>query len=147
MLSAAAGNGIDSLLDCDVIMLAAGLSDETHHLFGADQFRRMKTTAIMINMSRGSLIDENALTVALLAGEIAGAGLDVFETEPLPKDSPLWDLPNVYITPHSTPQMPDRTGRSIQIICENVKRYRAGQTMLNLLEERDVYTKGEEARN
>ncbi|KAH8746923.1 hypothetical protein F5883DRAFT_622651 [Diaporthe sp. PMI_573] len=142
MLSTEAGDGVGRLLGCDVVMIAAGLTDQTHHLFGADEFRRMKPSSVLINMGRGAVVDEAALVEALRTGQIAGAGLDVFENEPLPRESPLWGLPNVMITPHSTPGMPDRTGRSIEIICENIRRFRAGQTMLNVLERGDLYTKG-----
>ncbi|KAM5349145.1 hypothetical protein ACJ41O_008968 [Fusarium nematophilum] len=141
MLSTEAGDSVEGLLGCDVVMLAAGLTDQTHHLFGAAQFKQMGPSSVIINMGRGSLIDEGALVAALKAGEIAGAGLDVFEVEPLPEQSPLWELPNVLITPHSTPGMPDRTARSIHIICENIRRFRNYEPLLNTLEQDDVYTK------
>jgi phosphoglycerate dehydrogenase-like enzyme len=142
-LSVDAGDSINDLLESDVLMLAAGLSDESYHILGAEQLRRMKKTAIVINLGRGSLIDEEALVQALKAGEIAGAGLDVVEQEPLPSDSPLWDMPNVLITPHATPQVPDKTQRSRKVVVENIKRYRAGQPMLNAIKQRDAYTKGQ----
>jgi phosphoglycerate dehydrogenase-like enzyme len=142
MLSTENGDSIEGLLGCDVVMLAASLTDETYHLFGATQFRQMKPSSVIINMGRGSLIDETALVTALKAGEIAGAGLDVFEVEPLPEQSPLWKLPNVVITPHSTPGMPDRTARSIEIICDNIRRFKNNQPLLNALEQGDIYTKG-----
>src|SRR5579883_1061873 len=103
----------------------------------------MKRSAVIVNMGRGGLIDEPALIAALRKGQIAGAGLDTFEREPLPSESPLWDFPNVLITPHTTPQVPDRTGRSFEIIAENARRYRNGQIdLLNLLRPEDVYTHG-----
>ncbi|KAJ4177010.1 hypothetical protein NW755_014097 [Fusarium falciforme] len=142
MLSVEAGDGIEGLLSCDVVMLAAGLTDQTHHIFGAEQFRQMKPSSIIINMGRGALIDEEALADALKGGQIAGAGLDVFEVEPLPKESPLWDLENVLITPHSTPGMPDRTARSVGVVCENIKRFKAQEPLLNTLDRSDVYTMG-----
>jgi phosphoglycerate dehydrogenase-like enzyme len=86
-------------------------------------------------------VDEAALADTMRAGGIAGAGLDVFAQEPLPPDSPLWDVPNVAITPHMTPQVPDRTGRSLAMIAENIRRYRAGERMLNLLTPADLYTR------
>ncbi|KAL2785313.1 D-isomer specific 2-hydroxyacid dehydrogenase [Aspergillus keveii] len=141
MLSTEGGDTVDGLLGCDVVMLAASLTDSTHHLFGAREFNLMKSSAIIVNIGRGSLIDESALAAALNAGEIAGAGLDVFEVEPLPVESPLWGLPNVLITPHSTPGMPDRTARSIEIICGNIQRFRKGEPMLNQLRRDDIYTK------
>ena len=90
-------------------------------------------------MSRGPLIDTPALIDALNSGKVGCAGLDVFEEEPLLADNPLWHMENVYITPHVTPQVPDRTGRSIEILRENVRRYRAGEPMLNQMRQTDVY--------
>jgi phosphoglycerate dehydrogenase-like enzyme len=100
----------------------------------------MRPSAVLVNMARGPVIDEAALVDALRAGRIAGAGLDVFAQEPLPADSLLWDEPNVLITPHTTPQVPDRTGRSFAMISENIRRYRAGEPMLNLLTAADAFT-------
>lgn len=142
MLAADAGDSLDPIVEqADVIMLATALSDDTHHLFGAAEFERMKDGAYLVNMSRGGVVDQSALVEALHSGTIAGAGLDVTDPEPLPPDSPLWDAPNVIITPHVTPRLPDRTQRSIDMIVENVRRYRAGAPLLNELSERDVYTR------
>jgi phosphoglycerate dehydrogenase-like enzyme len=138
-----AGDTLDPLLDeSDVVMLATQLTDETHHLIGAPELARMKPTALLVNMARGPVVDQDALVRALQAGEIAGAGLDVTDPEPLADDSPLWDLPNVVITPHMTPKLPDRTQRSIDLIVENVDRYRRGDTLLNALTPRDLFTRG-----
>jgi len=138
---AARGESIDRLLEeSDVVVLATKLTDETHHLIGADQLHRMKPTAYLVNISRGAVIDEPALVEALHAGEIAGAGLDVFEEEPLPEDAAIWDAPHVLITPHMTPRMPDRTQRSVDIVVENLRRYRAGEELLNMLTASDLYT-------
>jgi phosphoglycerate dehydrogenase-like enzyme len=142
MLSYDAGDDASSLIEgSDVIMIAANLSDQTYHMFSTDEFRRMRREAVIINVARGSVIDEPALIEALRSGEIAGAGLDVFEVEPLPASSPLWDMPNVVITQHATPKMPDRTQRSIEMISANLARYRAGQPLINQLTERDLFTK------
>ncbi|HEU5027328.1 MAG TPA: D-2-hydroxyacid dehydrogenase [Spirillospora sp.] len=142
MLSADDGDTMDRLVEeADVIMLATQLTDATHHLFSAGEFARMKNSAFIVNMARGAVIDQDALVKALHAGDIAGAGLDVFDPEPLPPDSALWDAPNVIITPHMTPALPDRAQRSIDIIVENIRRYRAGESMVNVLTPRDVYTK------
>jgi phosphoglycerate dehydrogenase-like enzyme len=101
----------------------------------------MKPDAFIVNIARGAIIDEKALIKALREGKIGGAGLDTFETEPLPVESPLWDLPNVRITPHLTPRVPDRVGRSLDIIEENVKRYKNGESMINRITAEDLYTK------
>ena len=88
------------LEEADFVCLILPLTEETHHLFGAEQFARMKSSAIFINAGRGPVVDENALIAALQNGEIHAAGLDVFEKEPLPVDSPLLKLPNVVALPH-----------------------------------------------
>ncbi|MCC6179961.1 MAG: D-2-hydroxyacid dehydrogenase [Chloroflexi bacterium] len=136
------GEGLDDLLgESDYVVLAVPLSDTTHQLIGARELSLMKPTAVLVNMARGSIVDEAALIEALKSGRIRGAGLDVFEREPLPSDSPLWDLPNVLITPHLTPTVPDRTGNSLAIICENARRYRAGEPLVNLLTRDDIWTR------
>lgn len=141
LLCSERGDTLDMLIDqADVIMLATQLTDETYHMFSDREFKRMRNSAYIINMARGPVIDEAALVRALETGEIAGAGLDVFSKEPLPADAPIWDAPNVIITPHMTPALPDRTQRSIDTIVENIGRYRAGQPLLNALSERDVFT-------
>jgi phosphoglycerate dehydrogenase-like enzyme len=141
LLCADAGDGKDRLVEeADVIMLATQLTDATYHMFSTAEFARMKPTAFIINMARGPVIDEDALLVALNEGQIGGAGLDVFKTEPLPADSPLWDQPNVLITPHETPRLPDKTQRSVDMIIGNIERYKAGRPMINVISERDVFT-------
>jgi phosphoglycerate dehydrogenase-like enzyme len=141
MLCAERGDSIDPVLEqTDVIMLATQLTDATYHMFSAPQFLRMKRSAIIINMARGAVVDEAAVIDALRSGKIAGAGLDVFTKEPLPADSPHWDDPNVLITPHMTPGLPDKRQRSIDMIIENIRRYRAGDAMLNAISEKDVFT-------
>jgi phosphoglycerate dehydrogenase-like enzyme len=86
------------------------------------------------------VIDEGALLQALKSGQISGAGLDVFGKEPLPADSPLWDAPNVLITPHMTPAMPDKSQRSIDMIVANIRHYIEGEPMINAITEKDVFT-------
>lgn len=136
------GEGIDDLLrESDFVVLAVPLSDATHHLIGARELGLMKPDAVIVNIARGSVIDETALIATLRAGKILGAGLDVFDKEPLPADSPLWDLPNVLMTPHLTPTVPDRTGNSLGIVLENARRYRAGEPLVNLLSPEDVFTR------
>jgi len=148
MYAEARGEGIDELLaESDYVVLATPLSDATHHLISAREFGLMKPSAVIINMARGAVIDTDALLHALRSGQIAGAGLDVFDQEPLPSDSPLWDEPKVLITPHTTPQVPDRNGRSLEMILENARRYRAGEPMVNLLTPADIWTRGVETRS
>ncbi|MFN8636484.1 MAG: D-2-hydroxyacid dehydrogenase [Chloroflexota bacterium] len=141
LYAAERGESLDDLLrESDFVVLATPLSDATYHLIGARELGLMKRSAVLVNMARGNVVDEAALAEAMHAGTIAGAGLDTFAQEPLPPDSPLWDLPNVLLTPHTTPQVPDRTGRSLAMIVENIRRYRAGERLLNQLTPADVYT-------
>jgi phosphoglycerate dehydrogenase-like enzyme len=143
MWSADKGDTIDALLkESDIVALTVRLSDETYHLIGERAFGLMKPTAFLVNMARGAVVDEAALHKALVNKTIAMAASDVFETEPLPKESPLWDLPNFVMTPHCTPEVPDLALNGLNIICENIKRYRDGTPLLNCLAARDVYTKG-----
>ncbi|KOG07566.1 D-2-hydroxyacid dehydrogenase [Streptomyces viridochromogenes] len=136
------GDTVEPLLrDSDMVVIAAHLSDETYHLIGGPELKLMKPTACLINIARGAIVDEAALVAALEAGVIAGAASDVFETEPLPPDAPVWDTPNMIITPHMTPRLPDRTQRSLDIITENVRRYRAGEPLLNALEPHHVFSR------
>jgi len=143
LTAASRGEGIDDLLrESDFVVLATSLSDSTYHLIGERELGLMKPGAVIVNIARGSVIDEAALIEVLRDGKILGAGLDVFEQEPLPEDSPLWDLPNVLMTPHLTPTVPDRTGNSLEIVLENARRYRAGEQMVNLLTPEDLYSRG-----
>jgi phosphoglycerate dehydrogenase-like enzyme len=135
------GEPVDGLLrESDVVVLTTSLSDKTYHLIDERAFSLMKPTAFLINLSRGSVVDEKALYRALADRRIAGAGSDVFEQEPLPADSPLWDLPNMIITSHSTPAVADRNGFSLQVICDNVRAFREGRPLRNRQDERDIYT-------
>lgn len=135
------GENIDELLkESDIVVLAVRLSDETFHLINERAFDLMKNTAYLVNMARGSVVDEKALYQALIDKKIAGAGCDVFEIEPLPEKSPLWDLPNMLITSHNTPAVADRDGFSLGVICDNIKLFREGKPLRNALDVRDVYT-------
>ncbi|MDA8185877.1 MAG: D-2-hydroxyacid dehydrogenase [Actinomycetota bacterium] len=143
LLAADRGDKLDDLLTkSDFIVAATNLSDHTYHLVAKRELALMKSSAYFINISRGNIVDEDALISALQTGSIAGAGLDNFTKEPLPQDSPLWDLPNVLITPHSTPPLIDRDQRALAILCDNIARYKQGMPLLNALTRRDVYTPG-----
>jgi phosphoglycerate dehydrogenase-like enzyme len=91
----------------------------------------MKSTAVLINISRGTVVDEGALVDALREGRLAGAALDVVAREPLSPESPLWDLPNVLITPHSMSTAYDENARLVDLFCENLRRYLAHEPLLN----------------
>lgn len=135
------GDPLEPLLrESDFVVLAVSLSNATFHLISSHEFELMKPTAYLINVARGEVVDQEALVSALRSERIAGAGLDTTTPEPLPPESPLWEMPRVFITPHLTPQVPDRTGRSLQIILENIERYRSGQPLLNQLMPNDLFT-------
>ncbi|GHT67570.1 3-phosphoglycerate dehydrogenase [Spirochaetia bacterium] len=137
------GQNIDEILKAsDIVVLAVRLSDETYHLIDDRALHLMKPTAYLVNMARGAVVDQAALHKALVNKTIAMAASDVFDPEPLPKDSPLWDLPNFVITPHCTPEIPDLALSGLNIICDNIKLYREGKPLRNQLDARDVYTKG-----
>ncbi len=123
----------------DYVALCAALTPKTRHLIGEDELKLMKPTAYLMNIGRGGLIDEHALIAALKDTEIAGAGLDVFEQEPLPTDSPLWDIPNVLITPHNGGTSPRSHERMMDLFRENLRRYVAGQPLLNVVDKAEGY--------
>jgi len=131
----------DMLANVDVLLCAAPLTPETHHLIGAAEFACMKSTAILINVGRGPVVDEGALADALTEKRIAAASLDVFETEPLPATSPLWAMPNVLISPHCTDRTldPDWLDLSIRCFLENFSRYREGRPLENLVDKQAGY--------
>ena len=124
----------EMLGESDFVVVTVALTKETQKLIGERELRAMKPTAYIINIARGSVIDEAALTKALKEKWIAGAGLDVFEKEPLPQNSELWTLPNVIITPHVAGLMPDYNARAMEVFCENLRRYLAGQPLLNVID-------------
>lgn len=141
-LDASAGDTLEPLLrQSDFIILCIAMTDDTYHLINKDTFPLMKRGAVLVNMARGGLICTEDLLEALDSGQISCAGLDVFEQEPLPADHPLWKRRDVYITPHVTPQVPWRTGRSLEIIRENARRYQAEEELLNQVHAQDICSK------
>jgi phosphoglycerate dehydrogenase-like enzyme len=117
------------LRHADYIVITLPHTDETHHLFNRDKFVLMKKSAYIINIGRGGIIDESDLVEALRNNVIAGAGLDVTETEPLPADSPLWDMPNVIITPHHSGLSHKYMDRAIELLCKNIEAYLRGSRL------------------
>ncbi len=122
------------LAECDYVVIAAPLTPETRGLLGAAEFRAMKREAVIINVARGGVIDEAALIDALRTRVIGGAALDVFEQEPLPADSPLWQLPNVILSPHVSGFTPHYDERALALFAENLRRYVAGEPLLNVVD-------------
>ena len=132
---------LDQLLPkCDYVVVTLPHTPETHHLFGAKQFKQMKPSAFFINIGRGETVVEEELISALQEDRIAGAGLDVFEKEPLGADSPLWEMDNVIITPHTSGATEYYNKRVVEnILIPNLRTYLSGKTpTLNLVN----YVKG-----
>lgn len=117
------------LPQADYVVLLTPLTDETRGLFDARMFACMKPGAVFINYSRGGTVDEPALVAALQSGQLAGAGLDVFAAEPLPGDSPLWGMPNVFITPHTGGFTPGYMARALDVFLQNYRAWRAGEPL------------------
>jgi phosphoglycerate dehydrogenase-like enzyme len=121
----------EALAISDAAIVTTNADRSSFHLVGAPELAAMKPGGIIVNVARGSIIDQDALVAALLSGRLAGAGLDVVETEPLPPDSPLWDLPNVLITPHVAGGGSTGYRRLREIFGENLRRLGAGQELVN----------------
>jgi phosphoglycerate dehydrogenase-like enzyme len=120
------------LAESDFVVLAVPLTSETRGLIGEAQLRSMKPAAVLINIARGAVVDEQALIRALREGWIAGAGLDVFEQEPLPPESELWGLENVILSPHISGGTEIYNQRAVRIFCDNLRHYLAGEPLMNL---------------
>jgi phosphoglycerate dehydrogenase-like enzyme len=123
-----------ALSEADYAVIAAPETPETRAMIGERQLAAMKPSAFLINMSRGSLVVEQALVNALKTRRIAGAALDVTEREPLPPESPLWDLENVFITPHISAATEQLWERQEELLLENLEKWFAGRELLNLVE-------------
>jgi len=124
----------------DFVVIAAPFTPETKGMIGEDEFKQMKKTAVIVNIARGGIIQEEKLIKALKEGWIAGAGLDVFETEPLSVDSELWKMENVIITPHIANSTPHYDRRAVSLFKENLSRYLNGKPLLNVIDKEKGYT-------
>ncbi len=129
----------EMLAQVDYLTICVPHTSETDHLIDADALKAMKKTAIVINIGRGKVLDLNALTQALEAGDLAGAALDVFEEEPLPASHPLWGMENVIITPHTAAFSNEIEPRRYTLIVENVRRFCAGERLLNVVDKQVGY--------
>ena len=125
--------------EADVVILCVPLNSQTERMIAARELAQMKPGSILINVARGPIVVEDDLVAAIKSGHLAGAGLDVTEHEPLPRTSELWDLPNVIITPHVGAQSARRADDTTDLICENLRRYFAGQPLLNLVDKQLGY--------
>jgi phosphoglycerate dehydrogenase-like enzyme len=127
------------LPEADVVALAVPLTPETERLIDADAFNAMKEGAYLINIARGRVVDTDAMLDALRSGRLAGAGLDVTDPEPLPPDHPLWDEPNVIITPHVAGVADLTRDRAFALLKENIRRFDAREPLLNVVDKEAGY--------
>ncbi len=129
----------DLLGRSDFVVITLPLTDETRGLIGRAELAAMKPDGWLINIARGAIVDEGALLEALRERRIGGACLDVFAEEPLPEDSPFWDLPNVILTPHNSWSSPHIQEREIELFLENLRRYVSGEPLLNVVNKQAGY--------
>jgi phosphoglycerate dehydrogenase-like enzyme len=129
----------DLLAASDVVVLTVAHTPETEGLIGERELRAMKPNAVIVNVGRGSLIQEPALIAALQAGTIGGAALDVVAEEPLDRDSPLWSLPNVLISPHVSGTIERYWESSADLFMDNLRRFETGQPLLNVVDKHAGY--------
>jgi phosphoglycerate dehydrogenase-like enzyme len=122
------------LRESDYVDVTLPLTDHTRKFIGEREFAAMKPGAYLVNIGRGKVIDEAAMAAALKAGKIGGAGLDVFENEPLEANSPLWDMENVIITPHISGDSLDYLGKACELFAENLKRFAENRPLLNVVD-------------
>ncbi|HUP09271.1 MAG TPA: D-2-hydroxyacid dehydrogenase [Caldimonas sp.] len=127
------------LAEADHVAIALPLTHETHHLFDGARLARMRRGAYLYNVGRGGIIEQAALIDALERGHLAGAGLDVTDPEPLPPESPLWRAPNVLITAHSSGLTPHSLERYHALLAENLRRWLAGEPLINVVDKRLGY--------
>jgi len=125
--------------ECDFLVVTVPLTDATRHMIDKNVLNRMKKSAVLINIARGGVVNEAELIDALKAKKIAGAGLDVFEEEPLPGSSPLWKLDNVLISPHVSGNISRYHEKAAALFAENLERYIEGQRLLNLVDHEQGY--------
>ena len=134
-LSATYWESLDQMLArMDIISINCPRTPATYHLLSARRLKRVRNNAYIVNTARGEVIDETALVRLIGDGEIAGAGLDVFETEPLPPAHPLWRMPDVILTPHTAAASPRVAERHLETVLDNVRRFAAGQPLRNVVD-------------
>lgn len=127
------------LAQSDYLVLVVPLTGETQQLIGPDEIGMMKDGACLINVARGAMVDHVALGYALRSGKLGGAGLDVFPQEPLPEDSPIWNLPNIIITPHTGGSHFGYSGSAAEIFRRNLEAFLCGGRMVNVYDRRKQY--------
>ena len=118
----------------DFVVTLTPLTDKTYHLMNEARFAAMKKGAFFINISRGGVVDEKALVGALESGHLSGAALDATDPEPLPPESLLWDMPNVFITPHYSADSPFLIDRAVEQFCKNIENFKSGKPLFNVID-------------
>lgn len=129
----------DFLKECDAVILVLPYTKETEYIIDEEEFGYMKPSAVLINVGRGKLVRESALVKALETGQIAGAGIDVFEEEPLPATSKLWDLPNIILSPHCAATGDNDVLNTCKLLKKNFRRYLEGQELLHVVAKTQAY--------
>jgi len=129
----------DLLALSDIVVICTPLTQHTQGMFDLEAFRHMRRHALLINVGRGQIVHDEALLQALREGLIGGAGLDVVATEPVPEDSPLWDMENVVLTPHVGGDSPQNLDRAVDLLCTNLERYATGLPLLNVVDKQEGY--------
>jgi phosphoglycerate dehydrogenase-like enzyme len=129
----------DLLVQSDIVVITVPLSDSSRNMIDANAIAKMKPDAYLIAISRGGIVNEEALAEALKSGHLAGAGIDVTEKEPLPKDSPLWDAPRLILTPHLAGASDPKERRVVEIFRDNLLRFAAGEPLINQVDKRLGY--------
>ena len=133
-------SGLRALLPrADFLVLAAPHTPETEGAIGRTELALLPAGAVLVNVGRGALVDEGALVEALRSGHLGGAALDVFQEEPLPKESPLWTMPNVLVSPHSASTSDRENARLTDLFCRNLRRFLAGEPLENVLDPDRLY--------
>jgi phosphoglycerate dehydrogenase-like enzyme len=130
---------LEMISRCDYMVVSAPLTPDTRGLIGDAEFAAMKPSAVVINVGRGPVIDEAAMVRALTEGRIKGAGLDVFEKEPLPEGHPFYRLENVLLSPHCADHTADWQEQAMQFFLQQFERYRSGEPLLNLVNKKLGY--------
>jgi phosphoglycerate dehydrogenase-like enzyme len=130
---------LDLLPRADAVVVALPSTGETDTLINSTAFQLMRPGAVFVNVGRGRVVDEAALTAALTDGRLSGAALDVFATEPLPQDSPLWAMPNVLLSPHTAALSVLENARIVELFCENLRRYLASTDLINRIDPALLY--------
>ena len=127
------------LREANYLVLSCPHTSETEGLLGADELATLPPGTVLINISRGTVVDQQALVEALQSGHLGGAALDVFDPEPLPPGDPLWTIPNVIISPHSASTADTENEKLTRLFCDNLKRYLAGEPLINVLDTERLY--------